>query len=327
MKIRIPKGVGGRGIKLDRVGRDTFAPGGKLQVNDYFDLVVFELSEPEVTPAEPVTVSWEIQPKRDDINLSDFSFSLFGPGANELKNLDLSGSTDVLPLDTSFLYIKGRKIGSQTSPLGNPLQILVNKDECTIGYIPAEIIDLQFEEELDALLATFPEIKRRGSAPLKAEWTPYDFRYDVPLKLVINNFFDADIDLSLMVTFSVDNSQEDTEFDVTVTPGINAKYSWAEKFFSFGAASEIEALVERLFPLIFRSQAQEVERLIRDQILSLGGVVAALEAGQTLLRVRPLHASGFEGIEILLCELPQGEDSPFPPRGPILDGGTIVDTG
>lgn len=304
MKARVPH-LGAGGFSLDGGGLDSIVPDGRFDIAEFFQLDSLTLSKSTVVPFEEVTVSWAISAKRSDIQPTDFGFTLYGPDENVLDHLGLSGSTIVRPRASSFLYLRGHKTGSASSPLGSPQILTVDQSSCQTVEIPKDFFDAAVNARLPQLSRSGSQIRLRNNDPVVSSWTAYSVRYVLPLKIVINNFFDADLDVVLTIAFRLSHTEASSDLDVSITDKTDVDFSTIEDILSLGSSSLIAKLIEKIVPLILACPIQLMEAAVLREILSYPAVRQALNEGKRLLDVRPVAMAGFEHLAITLCGLPE----------------------
>lgn len=314
MKARIPN-IGAGGLTLDGGGLDIVVPDGRVNIKDFFTLDSFKLSESEVEPLHPCTVSWSISPKRQDIDPADYMFELFGPDESHIKDIPLIGSAKVHPRATSFLYIRGRRRDGGSSPLGDPHTLTVDFSKCQVVEVPKELLNAVVTVRVDQIADSVAEIKRRSTGPIASEWTSYSISYDIPLKLILDNFFDADLDLGLTLALTLTHGEQTSDLDLTITDKAKADFHWAEDVASLGSTNLVTRMIERVVPLILKCPLQQAESQVLREIFRLGAVRDALNARMRLLSVTLDTTPGFEHLRMVFCPVPDESNAGLMPGG------------
>jgi hypothetical protein len=293
-------------------------------INDFFTLV----SPAEVKPFHQVEVTWSIQPE-DDVEFSDFIFTLVA-GAREVEtNLSQDGLSRVSIAESVIVRIVGRHDGSGgSSTLGQGVIVRIDDSECEEIEIASVIVDALVVGRLSQITSEASELRLRrrigvtpGGQPTVVErevestWELGVIKYYFPLEVVINNFFNADLDVRLEIRFSVTHAEDNTDLDVTITHSSDVDFSTVENILSLGNSSTAATTANRLIPLILDCRVRGAEQDILRQVLAFLG--NRLDTHRLLyLHVVPLD--GFSYLAIGLCPIPEE-----PPEDPVIVGADI----
>lgn len=306
MKIRINPPRPG----LGQDGGVVVDPIDPLDPNELFELVVLTASTTDPVPFQPVEVTWRIQPARDDLDPADYVFSLVSPnGIAHARDIGRSGTHTLEFHATALVMVAVRhRGGGDLGRLRPNLQIRIDESGCTVRPIDALILDALVSAAVADLTAGSPELRLRGGKPVKATWTPGRVRYDLPLEVVINNFFNADLDVRLDLRFVVTHDGPDTELEVDVRHDSDLDFHWLEDVLSLGSSSVVAKTANRLIPIIMACESRHIERDVLRQLLAfLAGDLANLRL--LAARVFGDDHSGGPRLEFILCPPP-------PPDGP-----------
>lgn len=307
MKIKIPIGIATGGGIFDPID-----PPPPPNIDDFFQLDLLSASKTSFAPFEEIEIEWAISSKDPDTRFSDFAFSLVDTYGVLVDDLEPTGSTTFTPHRNTLVRVRGRRLGG-TAPttLGQGLALSVDEDNCVRVEIPHQLIDDPIFQHLEQLTSDTAEIRLRSKPeePV-ATYTPGLISYDFPLEIIINNFFNADLDVTLEIRFTVDIDASGSELDVTVSHASDVDFSTFEDIASLGATSKIAEAIEKVLPLIFECQTREMERVIIHSLLSHPGVRRALNEGKRLLAVRVVPLGNFDHLVVILCAPPPEPECP-----------------
>ncbi|MEO0983573.1 MAG: hypothetical protein AAFX03_13085 [Pseudomonadota bacterium] len=316
MKIKIPDIAVGRG-GIGDAGNRVHIPIDRTNINDFFQLDRFEVAPLDPEPFDTVRIEWAISPLSASVDVSDFTFDLLGLGNEARENIPLTGSAIYRPVMSSGVRINGRRSGGARSPLGDIKLVQLNKSNCLRLEFPTEIFDSVLSDELDALQADFPELRQRGAFE---SVVGSDFiQYRIPLKLVIDGFFDADLNVEIRARVLLAHFEDRAEMDLVLSQSSDAIFSTAEDIFSFGQTGKVEKLIERIVPLLLRPKLRDIERSALAMLFEIPSVRQARESGMRLLNFEFFSLPAGDSFAITFCPAPETSDTPLNPGGVVVD--------
>lgn len=290
-------------------------PPPPVDVNELFRLTQFEAAKTTIAPFENVAVSWSIEPV-DGTDPDDYAFDLVSPnGVVHALDIPLQGAYSHEGHKTMLLMIAVRRRGRERLGLLDPtLQVQVDESDCLVRTIPAFLVDALVDAEVDALTGATPELRLRSGRSVESTWNFFRIGYDLPLEVVIDGFFNADLDVDLEFRFQVTHNGERTDLDVTVGHDTDVDFSTLEDILSLGSGPVIAATAERILPLVLACEARQIEAQVARHLLDF--IEPDLDDHRLLaVRVYPDDHAGGPRLELILC--------PFPLR---TDGIDLIDS-
>lgn len=271
----------------------------------------FEVSKTTFTPFEEIEVEWRIRSKRDDIQFEDYIFSLVATEGIIEEELDSRDKIFFNPHKNTLLRIRGRKRlqGRGTTTLGSGIALTVDESDCSVREISGSLFDFQVREQLSDFTSSTSSIRLRDD--VVAIWHSGYIEYKLPLELVLNNFFNGDLDIKVEIRFKVHHEGEQTDLEVNITHNSNANFHFLEDILSGGSSAIIAKTVNKMLPLVLNCELAKVEELIVRQLINFLG---SLLDTHRLLAVRVVPLGNLNHLSLVLCPLPQESGFDTAPR-------------
>lgn len=299
-------------------------------IDDSFALDVFSTSKTTFTPFEEVEIEWLIKAKDPDTDFSDYIFTLNASDTILADELEASGRKTFSPNKNTLLTIWGRRrSGGGKSSFEKKVALTVDESDCLTIAIYKPLIDDEVKNKLSNFTSETAEIRLRKKPILvnqnpkqyilkdmevTSTWNHFSIEYFFPLEIVINNFFNADLDVTLDISLKVEHNNSDTVLDVNINHSSDADFSTGEDIFSIGIASAVAKTIDKLLPLILDCELDHLEQTIVRTIL--GFLNPHLDTHR-LLDIRIVVSSqSLTGLYFVLCPLPVEPE----PDGPLAPG-------
>ncbi|MCP3973005.1 MAG: hypothetical protein GY926_01785 [bacterium] len=267
-----------------------------------YRLNYFEASADEVPPFTPIEITWSIDPVGSSIDPNDLAVWLTSPhGVVHARDLPLEGCTTYRPTKTALLFLQLRtRQGRHIGTFDERRQIRTDETECIRVGIAASLVGSIAEQRIRQLDQASQMLRVRGDDAISASWDWFRVTFNIPLEVVINDFFNADLDVSLTLQIGVRHTGDTTELDVTVRHESKLDFSLAEDILSLGSSGIVAKTANHLLPLIIGCEARALERDIARQLVA---VIEGRLTGRRLQDAR-IHPDGDPGgprIELVLC--------------------------
>ena len=180
--------------------------------------------------------------------------------------------------------------------------MLIDESTCEVKDIPGNLIDALFIDEIESNLTEIPQLRLRSD--VEAMWHTNPIRYKIPIEIVLDNFFNGDLDITLKVYFSVDyDYSSDCHLEVTVTESSDANFHWLEDVLTLGHTATIAATIERLLPVILKPITDRAERGLINGICAFLGLGNYFDTHQ-MLEVNIVPNNSFNYLNFVFCEKP-----------------------
>lgn len=286
-------------------------PPPPIDLDELFELKVFRVSKTSVDPFEEIQIQWDIQINKEGTSFDDYHFSLVSTEINLIDDLEASGTVTFAPNKNTLLRIQGRKrgVGRNLLTLGSGIALTVDELDTIVIPLPARVIDYMAEDKLKEFTSSTASIRLKGEPT--SNWSVFSIEYKFPLEIVINNFFNGDLDLKINIFFDVIHEAIGSTLDVTITHSSDVDFHLAEDIFSFGHTASIAKTIEKLLPLILDCKFKDIEKSIINELRQLIGTRSDTHR---LLDVRIIVDGNFTRLEIVLSPLP-AEQNPRPSFG------------
>jgi hypothetical protein len=250
-------------------------------------LISFQASPETIEPFEEVQLSWEVKGPENKFSV-------------RLNNATVAptGSATVNPVSTTQYELRALALLASKS-LGR-VTVVVNRDNCFQGAIGQGQIQSEVQNQLTSLIQPGAEIEVREPASVQVDAGRIDI--DLPLKIDIKNFFDADLDMRLKFSIGLTPARRVrarlTDVDA------DAKFHILEHILSLGSASAIQAIVQEVARAFVKSFLGP--QLERNLATSLQDAIATLceLAGRTDDRILSISASNGQ-VEFECCGFSQ----------------------
>lgn len=307
-------------------------PPPPLDINEFFELRSLGASATDVVPFANVDVAWSIA-AREGVAFQDFVFDLVTYGEDPVTDIGPNGQVRLAPYRSTLVRVVGRRRGSgDRSTLGEGLVIAVDESQCETVEISSAYVNAQVIDRLTRLTSDTAELRlRRRTVPrrppatgfheveleVEPTWELGVVRYFFPLEVVINNFFNADLDVTIWIRFSVHHQGDDTDVEVRIEHSSEVDFDTVENILSLGHAGTAAKTANRLIPLVLACEARVLERDILREVL---GFLGPRLDTHRLLAIRVVPLENFSYLAIVLCPLPDEPDWP----GPVVVDPTVV---
>jgi hypothetical protein len=214
------------------------------------------------SPFQNSTLSWSVGIPPEAASLTGLRYSI-GGAAVERK-----GTKVVSPLETQYFTLKVQ--GKYASHDLDRTLVTVNKDGCRNLQLSYSQMGAQADKFMEPFMTA--DLSARSGVTVTAGADQGDVIFKVPLKAVVEDFYDADIDVRLIVNFSVQNGQP----VVTLDNGeMDISFHILEHIGALGLAAAIQGLLEtfagRLVTSLLRPQLEE------DFVEILTGIIGETE--------------------------------------------------
>lgn len=333
MRIRIPTRNPDNGGVFEPID-----PPPVIDIDQFFTLDLLEASKTVFSPFEPVTITWAFSPKNDSVDPRNFAFSLFTHEGILADNLESSGSLTINPIGNVLVRVQGRRLGgSKPTTLGSGLALSVDESGCETIEIAQIIFDTILFSRFEQITGQIAEVRlrretRRVGAPGSNEfevvvlqpestWTTREITIKFPLEIVINNFFNADFDLEMVLKFDVGHDDRDSTLEAAIDFDLKVDFSTLEDILSLGNSSAVARTLNAVLPLVFECERPHIEAAVLQGILGLPGVQQALRNNRLLAARILVGENAFTTVlQLVFCPVPDLISRPSAPD----TGGVIV---
>lgn len=298
-------------------------PPPPINIGDLFELTSFRAqkvrSSPidnSLSPFEEVRAEWIIVPKDPSTQFDNFVFSLVTTEEVLEHDINNVGSFTFAPYQSTMLSIRGRRrSGGITGVFDQKIFLTIDDSSCRREEILGFTMDSLVSNALTNLTDDTQELRLRGD--IKPKWTIEYIEYDIPLEIVLNNFFNGNLDVSIKLFFDVHHDGENSDLEVRIEHSSNVNFHWLEDTLSVGSASIIARTANRLIPIILDCEMSRQETQIVRQII---GVIRRRLNTHRLLDVNIVPPEvGAKRLEIILCRFPVRPINPDTNSGNVLD--------
>ncbi|MFN0069203.1 MAG: hypothetical protein ACKVYV_16405 [Limisphaerales bacterium] len=165
---------------------------------------------------------------------------------------------------------------------------------------------------------------------------PDGIKLEAPLKVAIENFFDADLDVDLDVRLSVVSRPDGVRVAAARLKGasVDMIFHLAEHIFSLGTATAAQALVQPLAADLLKAfLGPQIEGQVARSLQEvINGLLELWRSGDPAKRVHRLYSltANNGGLVIVGCPVPAPPPNPSPGTtfpGTVLTGTTLTGTG
>ena len=276
-------------------------PPPPLDIDDLFDLVIFRTSKTTFKPFEEINVEWSIRAKDSNTEFDDFLFSLVATDTVLADDIDASGRFTFAPHKNTLLKIRGRhRTRGGINTLEHGIALTVDESDCLVREFLRDVLDGAVNTTLTGLTSQTPELRLRGE--VVSTWKLGSIEYHFPLELVLNNFFNGDLDVDIDLTFDVHHDGSESELEVTIDHSSDVNFHWLEDALSLGSTAIIAATADRMVPLILECELRQQEiQIIR---VFMAFLQRDLDTHRLLdVRVIPRGNSRLATLDFILCPL------------------------
>ncbi|SMO72782.1 hypothetical protein [Fodinibius sediminis] len=268
-------------------------------LREVLEVAEFEVSKSTVSPCEEIQANWEIRAKQNNVNLSDFQFRLRVHYANINNDIPARGSEDFSVFKDTSLSLLARRLnsGNLWSPIGEPRQIAV-EGENQIRDISQSVIDSLAFRQMNKEINGIRYLRFRSD--IESTWHNNRIEYKLPLEIVINNFFNGDLDitLELYIRAELDDDNE-TSLEVRIESDENANFHWLEDIISLGHSATVAKTIEKLLPVIMGYVTRDAERIFLQEIRKY--LTKDYLDDRRLMEVRITPSGNLGYIQFLFC--------------------------
>lgn len=316
---------------------DTFNPGQPIffptdpfpleDIDTLFSVDLFQASTITPKPFNAVRFSWRISTSRTNNNApDDFEFRVVEVAGRFLReilfhDIELIDDGDwVLPRTADIQILGRRKVRGSWTRLGPVVSLTVDDADCRTQVVDRLLLDPillgRFQDEVlsDPRLRLRRETRPRDpnlpqlgyeeiTLEPRSSWPGGVIRYDFPLEVVLNNFFNMDLDLSLEIRLRVANKATESILEVEAKMDSDADFSTFEDIVSLGSATVVARTVDRMMPLVLDARKRDVEEGVATALLGL------VRQSERLLSV-DISSGDFGQVIMQLCP---------PPEQPVVD--------
>lgn len=314
MKINITPGKLNQGeLLID--DRNPIPPFPGIDINDLFDLEIFELSKNNVKPFQLVTLKWSIVAKKQNINIADYRFRLKVISPKEIIDSDLepSGESTHHPISGLLYQITGERRGiGNGKTLGKFIQLIVDKSNCFTELLPKNIFLGLVRVEYDKLINEIKELKRGQKiistdpvvygdkeVTLDFDAIPNKMHLFFPFMLDIPFFFNADFDVKIQLKIRVTHEDLETSLSVDANISSDVSFSVGEHILSGGNAFSVQKTADKLMPIILECKRPNIEKGVLRSLLSYIDNLTNL----TKNRLLKIHLNTENQISFVFCPI------------------------
>ena len=307
MKIKIP---------FDRAPGESILspidPPPLLDINNFFILNIFRASKTTFSPFEELEIEWSISPINLSIDFADYEFTLNANDTILAESLDAFGVIPFSPHKNTLLRIRGRKrAGGSFTTLGDTISLTVDESKCMRLEVPSSVIDAEVKNAFSDIANSSAVIRLRkgvvnsnpfqiGELEVVSNWSLGSIEYYFPLEIVINNYFNGNLDVTLTITCQVNHSDTDSEFDVTINHTSDVDFDSSEDILSLGSSAIIAETADRLLPLLLDCKLKSIELQIIRMVMTY---LSPFLDDHRLLAVRIIPLGNLSYIAFVLCPI------------------------
>ncbi|SHE57766.1 hypothetical protein SAMN05443144_10276 [Fodinibius roseus] len=269
-------------------------------LRDKLEVAEFQISKSTVAPCEEIQANWGIQAKQNNVTLSDYQFRLRVHYADINNDIPARGSENFSVYKDTFLSLMAKHVNSGNiwSPIGEPLQI-TTEGENKIREIPQSLLDNlafnQINDQIDGIQYL------RFRSEIESTWFNNRIEYKLPLEIVINNFFNGDLDITLKLYIRAELDEDnETSLEVSITSDENANFHWLEDIISLGHSATVAKTIEKLLPVIMGYVTRDAERAVLQQVQSFLNIGGFLD-DRRLMEVRIIPSGNLGYIQFIFC--------------------------
>lgn len=263
-------------------------------LDELFDVAIFRVDPNPAPPFSEIAVEWAIRPSDQAVRIEDFEFRILGAGTTiHFPDIDQAGRETFQLLRATTLRLFGRRrSGGGWSTLGDPLSVGIDETGCRLKVIERLLVDLFVFDTVETETSESSRIRfRHVTRPVSSaspqqqfetvvlepssSWRSDGIGYTFPLEIVINNFFNANLDLDVTLRFSVSHEDGDTELSVDADYTFDIDFPNLEDVISLGHSATAAATARKMLPLILNCRKRDIEAAVIRGVLR----IAALGAG------------------------------------------------
>jgi len=292
-----------------------------VSINERLSLDQFTVSDVTPAPFEEFDVAWAVSARAGNVDIADYQFRLKTHYEVLDHALAAQGTKSMAIHAQTLLSLQAKPIGSGGwNTLGQAISMHLDDATCVFREFPGSTMDDLFTTQVEQNLAATPEL-RLSRAGVQSTWHTTHVEYRIPMTIVLDNYFNGDLDVVWKVYFDVEyDSNQDCQLDVSIFSAEGANFSWYEDILSLGSSAVIAETIERLMPAIMRCIVRDAERAIA------AGLCAYLDVGNflddhRLLSVRVLQLVNNNTLQFVLCDRPAvADDGVLAPDGGVVFG-------
>ncbi len=298
MRVRAYPRPNARGGLLEILESPSVTLPPLLNLDELFELEVFQTSTTDVLPFHDVEVEWSIKPL-NGTSFDDYKFTLTSNGAAlgvESIGIGSNGTLVFTPYTETTLRIHAVRLSDKsTGTFSKEIFIDINVDGCWQPFITANQLDEAIIElgtnKLSGFSGSGLSIRRRKKVipspeypnqfttfdmDIEPHWKPLSIEYYFPLELVLDGFFNADLDLYLEFQIKVIHEEQKTDWDLSVDISANIKFDAVESALSIGVADKVAEAVNNMLPYILCCPKTDIDReatlIMNEKITEMEGV-------------------------------------------------------
>lgn len=269
-------------------------------LRDILEIAEFQVSKSTVTPCEEIKANWEIRAKQNNVNTNEYQFRLRVHYADINNDIPAMGTEKFSVYKDTFLSLMARKLnsGNLWSPIGEPLQLTVD-GENQIREIPQTLLDSLAFNQINNQIDGIKYLRFRSD--IESTWFNNRIEYKLPLEIVIDNFFNGDLDITLKLYIRAELEEDnETSLEVRIESDENANFHWLEDVISLGHSATVAKTIEKLLPVIMGYVTRDAERVVLQQIQSFLNIGGFLD-DRRLMEVRIIPSGNLGYIQFLFC--------------------------
>lgn len=310
---------------------DNFKPGQPIvfpndpvpleDIDTLFSVEVFEASSLTPKPFTAVRFSWRISASANNNDPLDFEFRVVEVAGRFLReilfhDIDLIDNGDwALPRSADIQILGRRRIGGQWTRLGPVISLTLDDADCRTQIVDRLLLDAILLSQFQNEVLSDPRLRLRREYRLadpgrpdlgyeeitlepRASWPGGFIRYEFPLEIVLENFFNMDLDLSLEIRLRVANTGSESILEVEAAMDSDADFSTFEDIASLGSATIIARTVDKMMPLVLDARQRDVEEGVATALLGL------VRQSERLLSI-DISSGDFGQVVMRLCPPPE----------------------
>ena len=328
----------------------VFVPGDPLpptiSTSDLFEVELFEAADNPGLPMRENTLSWRVVAKDASTNMDDYEFRMTVFGHFTLWPVEPEGTTSFRQNRDTLALLWVRKGGGSWVSFDTAVTLPLDKSACVDVEILGLLLQGTVFEQINRILnaedtlryrrVVVPKDPNQPNNGLKktvqlepsVDWSVQRVKFTLPLEIVLDNFFNGDLDVTMEVRFDVDVTGPESAVDVQVSFTADTNFSGGEDVLSLGHTATIAAVLDRMIPPLLKCKSPRIEAEILRGLLNLEvrSVVDDMPGGD-IFKVSIVDGGDDEwrhAIRVTICPRAVEEDGGVIEPGPVIGGATPI---
>lgn len=275
----------------------------EFDINSILKIERFTVSNSRPFPFENFEVDWLVTAAKNDINIADYQFRIKSHYDILADNIGNQGQISISIYNQTLLRVQASFIGSyKWYTLGNPITMPIDVSNCEEKDFPGVLLDDSLSDTTIAELENIPALRLRSGKEVEATWHNQYIEYKIPLEIVLNNFFNGDLDITWKVYFRIDyDSNSDCNLEVFISSNEDANFHWLEDLTTLGHTATIAATIERLMPTIMQPIISRAELAIANGLLTYLGLNNYFDTHK-MMSVSIMPNLPFNHLKFMFCD-------------------------